>query len=102
VSVSPDIAIPYGLILNELVSNCLKHAFPEGRSGQVQVLLRRDSTGQATLTVHDNGRGFPPDVDFQSAESLGLQLVNALTEQLRGMIALDREKGTTFTLTFHT
>lgn len=102
VSVSPDTAIPYGLILNELVSNCLKHAFPEGRSGQVQVLLRRDSADQATLTVRDNGRGFPLDLDFQSTESLGLQLVSALTEQLRGTIALDRDKGTTFTLTFHT
>jgi PAS domain S-box-containing protein len=102
VSVSPDIAIPYGLILNELVSNCLKHAFPDGRSGQVQVLLWRDAAGQATLTVHDNGCGLPPDLDIRSTESLGLQLVNALTEQLRGTIALDRDDGTTFTLMFHT
>jgi PAS domain S-box-containing protein len=102
VSVSPDTAIPYGLILNELVSNCLKHAFPDGRSGQVQVLLRRDSACQAILTVRDNGCGFPPDLDFQSTESLGLQLVNALTEQLRGTIALDRADGTTFMLIFHT
>jgi two-component sensor histidine kinase len=100
--VNPDIAIPYGLILNELVSNCLKHAFPPGGNGEVQIELRRRSTVQATLSVRDNGRGFPAEVDFRSAESLGLQLITALVEQLRGTLTLDPHAGTSFTLWFTT
>jgi PAS domain S-box-containing protein len=102
VMVNPDIAIPYGLILNELVSNCLKHAFPPGGNGEVQIELRRRSTVQATLSVRDNGRGFPAEVDFRSAESLGLQLITALVEQLRGTLTLDPHAGTSFTLWFTT
>jgi PAS domain S-box-containing protein len=101
VLVPPDTAVPYGLILNELVSNALRHAFPDGRYGQINVLLRHDSPSQASLTVQDNGCGFPLDIDFRATDSLGLQLVNALTEQLGGTIALERHDGTTFTLTFH-
>jgi len=102
VIVPPDTAIPYGLILNELVSNALKHAFPDDRSGQINILLRRHPPSQALLTVQDNGCGFPLDVDFRATDSLGLQLVNALTEQLAGTIALERHDGTAFTLMFHT
>jgi PAS domain S-box-containing protein len=102
VIVPPDTAIPYGLILNELVSNALKHAFPDGRHGQINVLLRRHPPSQAVLTVQDNGCGFPQDVDFLATDSLGLQLVNALSEQLSGTIALERHNGTAFTLMFHT
>jgi PAS domain S-box-containing protein len=101
VIVLPDTAVPYGLILNELVSNALRHAFPDGRHGQINVLLRHDSPSQASLTVQDNGCGFPPDIDFRATDSLGLQLVNALTEQLGGTIALERHDGTAFTLTFN-
>jgi PAS domain S-box-containing protein len=102
VIVPPDTAIPYGLILNELVSNALKHAFPDGRRGQINVLLRRHSPSQAMLTVQDNGCGFPLNVDFRATDSLGLQLVNALTEQLGGTITLERHDGTAFGLMFHT
>jgi PAS domain S-box-containing protein len=101
VLVPPDTAVPYGLILNELVSNALRHAFPDGRHGQINVLLRHDPPSQASLTVQDNGCGFPRDIDFRATDSLGLQLVNALTEQLGGTIALERHDGTAFTLTFH-
>lgn len=92
-------AIPCGLILNELVSNCLKHAFPGDQSGEIHIVLQKSPEERFTMVVHDNGVGFPPDLDFRIAESLGLQLVNTLTGQLRGTLALDPSHGTTFTLT---
>jgi two-component sensor histidine kinase/uncharacterized membrane protein len=95
-----DTAIPCGLIVNELVSNCLKHAFPDGREGEIQIELWADGDGRYNLTVSDNGIGFPPDLDFRSTSSLGLQLVNNLTRQLRGTIGLDRTGGTAFKITF--
>jgi two-component sensor histidine kinase len=95
-----DQAIPCGLILNELLSNAFKYAFPQNRSGAVHVELHADPAQQAVLVVRDNGIGFPDAIDFRHTESLGLQLVAMLTEQLQGTIALERAGGTTFTLTF--
>jgi two-component sensor histidine kinase len=94
-----DTAIPCGLILNELVSNALKHAFPDGKEGEVRIELRADE-GQLTLVVSDNGVGFPQDLDFRDTGSLGLQLVNTLVEQIEGTIELDRNDGTAFMITF--
>jgi two-component sensor histidine kinase len=94
-------AIPCGLIINELVSNALKHAFPKGRAGELTIQLVRGNTNQITLTVSDNGIGFPEHVDFRQSPSLGLTLINSLVEQLNGTIELDRSKGTTFTITFN-
>jgi PAS domain S-box-containing protein len=94
-----DMAVPCGLMLNELFSNCLKHAFPDGRAGAVTVSLAREAD-RVLLTVRDSGCGFPEQLDFRTTESLGLQLVCALTEQLRGTIALERGGGTAFTVTF--
>jgi two-component sensor histidine kinase len=65
-------AVPCGLILNELVSNCLKHAFPKGREREIRIELGSDDDGQFTLMVSDNGVGFPNDLDFRETESLGL------------------------------
>jgi two-component sensor histidine kinase len=95
-----DQAIPCGLILNELLSNAFKYAFPQNRTGEVHVELHADTAQQAALVVRDNGIGFPDETDFRHTESLGLQLVAMLTEQLQGTIALERDDGTTFTLTF--
>ena len=95
-----DQAIPCGLILNELLSNAFKYAFPQNRTGAVHVALHADTAQQAALVVRDNGIGFPDEIDFRHTESLGLQLVAMLTEQLQGTIALERADGTTFTLTF--
>lgn len=95
-----DTAIPCGLILQEVMSNCLKHAFPAGRSGEIAILLRAAPAGEFFLTVRDNGVGFPDGVDFREAGSLGLQLVAILAAQLNGTIALERGEGTAFTLTF--
>jgi two-component sensor histidine kinase len=95
-----DTAIPCGLILNELVSNCLKHAFPDGREGEIRIELRSDGNGKFTLMVSDNGVGLPKDLDFRNTKSLGLQLVNTLVNQLEGTIELDRRGGTAFKITF--
>ncbi|MEE8389714.1 MAG: histidine kinase dimerization/phosphoacceptor domain -containing protein [Anaerolineae bacterium] len=101
-----DRATPCGLIINELVSNALKHAFPPGWQGpesgpKVRVALRLDD-GQCELTVSDNGVGLPADLQVESAghESLGLRLVNLLNRQLKGNLQVDREGGSTFCLTF--
>jgi len=97
---SAEQAMPCGLILNELVANCIKHAFPDGRSGTVRVTLRAEAASQVMLSVGDSGVGFPPGVDFRHTDSLGLQLIGLLTEQLGGMITLDNSEGTRFTIRF--
>ena len=98
VSLGVDTAIPCGLIINELVSNSLKHAFPEGRTGEIHIELR-DGEGQFRLVASDDGVGFPKDLDFRNTKTLGLQLVNTLVEQLKGTIELDRSGGTAFKIT---
>ncbi len=95
-----DTAIPCGLILQELLSNCFKHAFPEGRAGEIMIALHTDPQGMYRLRVSDTGVGLPEGLNLRDAKSLGLQLVCILTEQLDGTIALDGKHGTTFTLTF--
>ena len=98
-----DTAIPCGLIINELVANALEHAFPgdgdEAEPSEVAVELRADG-GRYLLTVSDNGVGLPPDLDFRNTQSLGLQLVTLLAEQLQGTVTLDRSGGTSFTIAF--
>ena len=109
ISLDIDKAIPCGLILNELVSNSLKYAFPagaqshpenRGREGEIRIDLRSDKDNECTFIVSDNGVGFPKDLDFRNTESLGLQLVVSLVDQLDGTIELDRSGGTTFKITF--
>jgi PAS domain S-box-containing protein len=95
-----DTAIPCGLLINELISNALKHAFPEGRAGEVRVELRSQEDGQLLLRVGDNGIGLPALMDYRRTASLGLQLVNALTEQLGGTIQLRPPPGTAFEMRF--
>jgi PAS domain S-box-containing protein len=99
VDLSLETAVPCGLILSELLSNCLKHAFPHGEGGDVTVSLSREAD-HLRLIVSDNGCGFPVHLDFRQTESLGLQLVCALTDQLQGTIALERAGGTAVTVTF--
>jgi PAS domain S-box-containing protein len=95
-----DKATPCGLLLNELVANCLKHAFPPGNAGDVHIGLHTTPERRVRLVVRDTGCGFPEGIDFRHTDSLGLQLVTTLTEQLQGTIALERQAGTTFTITF--
>lgn len=93
-------AISCGLILTELLSNALKYAFPAGREGEIFIDLRSHSNERIKLSVSDNGIGLPKDLDFRNTDSLGLQLVCALTDQLRGTIELERSAGTAFVITF--
>lgn len=96
-----DTAIPCGLIINELVSNSLKHAFTtSNRENQISINLNSDEDKKFVLIVSDNGSGFPEKLDFRNTESLGLELVCTLTEQLEGTIELDSSTGTSFKITF--
>jgi two-component sensor histidine kinase len=115
-----DTAIPLGMIVNELVSNSFKHAFPAFREGQIQINLRKAQTSGAKngisnsdedciendcfnyiLEVSDNGKGIPKDIDIESLNSLGLQLVNILVEQIDGRLEVKSDKGTEFNIWFN-
>jgi PAS domain S-box-containing protein len=98
-SLGIETAIYCGLIINELVSNALKHAFPAGRPGEIRIGFRSDGD-RSTLTISDNGVGLPPGVEPGKTESLGLQLVTMLTEQLEGTLELDQSNGTAFKIVF--
>jgi PAS domain S-box-containing protein len=93
-------AMPCGLILNELISNALKHAFPSGRKGVLMIRLRRGENGAVELRIADNGVGFPKGLDFRRTDSLGMQIVNLLVGQLGGTIKLVVKNGTAFTVAF--
>jgi PAS domain S-box-containing protein len=93
-------ATPLGLLLNELLSNALKHAFPKNRRGVIRIGTKRKPGGLIEIRVADDGIGLPEGLDFRKAESLGLQIVNLLAGQLNAAIELDRADGTAFTLTF--
>ena len=94
-------AIPCSLIINELVSNSLKHAFPEGKKGEIEIVAHLLNENETEFVVSDNGVGIPKEVDFRETESLGLHLVTILVEdQLHGDIKLDRAKGTSFCIRF--
>ena len=95
-----DTAIPCGLILNELLTNALKYAFPDSRQGEIRIELRGKNDGAFTFVVADDGIGIPEHIDFRNTESLGLQVVCTLVEQLGGMIDMERGPGTRFSMTF--
>ncbi|MFH0797600.1 MAG: histidine kinase dimerization/phosphoacceptor domain -containing protein [Candidatus Omnitrophota bacterium] len=96
-----DTAIPCGLITQELISNALKHAFPEKSDGEINLYLCREDRS-FILVVRDNGVGFPEGLDFKSTPSLGLQLVNKLVAQIGGSIELRNEERTEFRIIFPT
>jgi PAS domain S-box-containing protein len=96
-----DIAIPCGLIINELLTNSLKYAFPVGKQGKIDIAIRKKASN-ITINISDNGKGLPKEIDFRNTESLGLQLVVSLVEQINGKIRLDTKKGTKFTIEFST
>ncbi len=109
-----DTAVPLGMIVNELVSNSLKYAFLGRKTGEIQIKLFRKETGndlnsrekltgkdtKYTLIVSDNGIGIPEKIDFESSDTLGLQLVNLLVDQLEGTVELKRDNGTEFVIKF--
>jgi PAS domain S-box-containing protein len=94
-------AIPCGLIVNELVSNALKHAFPEGRSGILGLDLHKVAGDGYLLRVKDDGVGFPETLDFRKTETLGMQIVSTLVDQIEGRLELEPGSGTGFTLEFN-
>ena len=93
-------AIPCGLLIHEVLTNCVKHAFPAQQAGAVTITLRGERAGQVTLTIRDTGVGLPAELDIRQAEGFGLHLIDALTEQLEGTIAVMHDGGTCVTLTF--
>ncbi len=94
-----DMAIPCGLIINELISNSLKYAFNSNEKGKIEINLS-ESNEEVKLQIADNGVGIPKEINFKKTETLGLQLVNTLTQQLEGTIELEVDKGTKFKLNF--
>ena len=101
VIINVDRAVLCGLILNELISNALKHAFPGGNGGQIKVTLRSGPAGTCSLCVEDNGAGIPSELDVAKHKSLGLRLVRTLAKQLRGTFDLVQlDQGTSACLKF--
>lgn len=100
-SIGIDSAVPCGLLVNELVSNSLKHAFPGEGRGEIGVALSSNHEGHFDLVVRDNGIGLPPGLRFSNTPTLGLRLVTTLVTQLRGKIELANGPGTKFTISFH-
>jgi two-component sensor histidine kinase len=110
-----DTAVPLGIVVNELVSNSLKYAFPDRENGEIQIKLFSQETGNEsnnkeyltrkvtryTLVVSDNGAGIPEEIDFENPDTLGLQLVNILIDQLDGEIELKRDEGTGIKIRFN-
>jgi two-component sensor histidine kinase len=108
-----DAAIPLGIVINELVTNSLKYTFLDRDKGEIRINLRREDKEKCiksitedckstnfTLTVSDNGVGIPENLDVEDLDSLGLQLVTSLVDQLDGKFELKRKNGTEFTLRF--
>jgi two-component sensor histidine kinase len=95
-----DDALPFGLLISEVVSNSLKHAFPQGRGGEVSVFLRQHSDKTISLILSDDGIGMPRELDWATTRSLGLRLVRALAQQLRGTLEIRSQGGTEVRLTF--
>jgi two-component sensor histidine kinase len=100
VNVGVDVAVPYGLILNELATNALKHAFVGRDSGEIVIETRTGPRGEIHLRFADNGVGFPANLDYDKPRSLGLRLVQMLTGQLSGTLQMQNGAGTDVRLTF--
>ncbi|MBS3817917.1 PAS domain S-box protein [bacterium] len=92
-------AVPLGLIINELVSNSLKHAFPDDKKGEIKIKFHKKDS-QYELEISDNGIGFPEDLDFRKTPSMGMHLVSSLVDQINGEIKLDRKPHPSFQITF--
>jgi two-component sensor histidine kinase/PAS domain-containing protein len=98
INLNIETSIPLGLIINELVTNCVKYAFPK-MDGTITIELKT-MNDEIELNINDNGIGLPLDIDLENSETLGLQLVNNLTSQIDGHVDIDRSHGTNFKITF--
>ncbi len=101
VDLDVTMAIPLGLIVNELVMNSLEHAFPQARRGEIFIRLERIGDGRLRLEIADNGVGLPPGVDPRQSASLGWQIVQMLIEQIGGSLETRSEAGTSVAITFN-
>lgn len=99
VSLNLDQSIPCGLLINELISNALKYAFPNNTKGTIIIGLT-EKNNTIYLNIKDDGVGLPNEIDYRDTDSLGLQLVMTLTEQLGGIIELDNTKGANYSIIF--
>lgn len=95
-----DKAIPCGLVLNELISNAVKHAFPDGRAGTVRVQVSLLPDGRLEMIVGDDGVGLPSGFSVEATDSVGMQVVTALVEQLNAELRITQHEGTQFVVTF--
>ncbi len=100
VSFGLDTAIPVGFIVTELISNCIKHAFPDREEGTIKIHLKTIGEGEFEFLFQDDGIGIPAHVDPRNSKSLGLELVDAFVEQLKGQIEIRHERGTEVRITF--
>ena len=99
-SLDLDRAIPCGLIVNELITNALKYAFPENGQGTVFISFKETAPDTLSLSIRDTGCGLPEDIDYRNTKTLGMQLVSILCEQIEGELTVKHDRGTTFSLTF--
>jgi PAS domain S-box-containing protein len=98
-----DVAIPCGLIINELVTNAYKYAFSNSQNGNIFIRIGKDEIApdeKYCLQVSDDGKGLPPDIDWKQTSSLGLRLVTMLSKQIKGEVQVDTQGGTSFRISF--
>ena len=100
VRLNVDQAIPCGLILNELVTNALKYAYPRGEIGEILVTLAESPEGIVSLSVADNGRGLPDGFNWNNSKSMGMPIADMLAQQIGGQLTFRTRPGTTFTVAF--
>jgi two-component sensor histidine kinase/ABC-type amino acid transport substrate-binding protein len=100
INLDVDRAVSYGQIVSELLSNSCKHAFPDNRSGKIEVSLRHSEEGKTELTIADDGIGLPEDFDLNDGNTLGLQLVNAMIAKVHGSVTVDGSNGTCTKIVF--
>ena len=100
VQLGVDTAVPCGLIINELISNSLKHGFKDMDEGEIKIDMGYDENDKLILQISDNGRGIPENFNIEKSESLGLRLVFNLTTQLNGEVKFYKKKGTVVKIVF--
>jgi len=100
VFLSVETAVPCGLLVNELLSNSIKHAFPKGRQGKISVNIEMHDNSEIEIEVNDDGVGLPESFSFETTETLGLQLVRTLVNQINGRIVVKNNNGASFSIIF--
>ena len=95
-----DTAMPCGLLITEIVSNSLKYGFPHHREGEIIIDFKKIPEKKVLMTISDNGIGLPAGFEIEKSDSLGMQLIIALTSQLDGELIFSGDRGTKFSITF--